>query len=110
MSVSRGQHDPGPPDLLARRVAFGDQRLKLCAVGGAKGKADVGASHAQRMTHANANAHLVSGGEHEPVSVLTKFNQLACDITKFKKCFAGDILRSALLTKNGAAPLIILKM
>ncbi|MDD7973407.1 hypothetical protein [Roseinatronobacter alkalisoli] len=25
MTVSRGQHDPGPPDKLARRVAVGDQ-------------------------------------------------------------------------------------
>ena len=53
-----------PPAELARRIASGDQGLKLCAVGGAKIKADVGASHVKCMTHTGTVGNLASGGEH----------------------------------------------
>jgi len=45
-AVCRRQHNLGPPDELARSVAVGDQSMKLSAVGGAKVKVDVIASHA----------------------------------------------------------------
>ena len=51
MTIRRRQYDLGSPDKLARRVAVGDQSLKLGTVGGAKIKADVGASHAPIMAH-----------------------------------------------------------
>ncbi len=38
MAAGRRQHDPGPPDKLARRVAVDDQHFKLSAVGGGQGK------------------------------------------------------------------------
>jgi hypothetical protein len=38
--------------------------LKLCAVGGAKIKANVGASHAPTVTYPTAVGNLLSGGEH----------------------------------------------
>lgn len=64
MAVGRRQHYPGPPEKLARRVAVDDQCFKLSAVGGAKVKADIGASHAQSMTHPETVGNLTSGGEH----------------------------------------------
>ena len=64
MTVSRGKHDPGPPDQLARRVAVRNQGLKFSAVGGAKVKADVRASHAPNIAHQNDIGNLMSGGEH----------------------------------------------
>lgn len=49
VTIRRRKNDLGSPDKLARRVAVGDQGLKLCAVSGAKVKANVGASHAPNM-------------------------------------------------------------
>lgn len=61
--IGRGQHDLGPPDELARRVAVGDQGLQLGAVGGAKVKADVGASHPPTMPQLSILGNLASGVE-----------------------------------------------
>ena len=58
------QHDICPPDKLARRVAVGQQGLKLSAVGGAKVKADVGSSHPPIMPRCSGLGNLMSGGEH----------------------------------------------
>jgi len=41
----------GPPDQLARRIAVGHQSFELSTVGGAKMKADVGASHAPNIAN-----------------------------------------------------------
>ena len=65
MPPPRGrQHDLGSPGKLARRVAGVQQNLKLSAVGGAKVKADVGASHPQTMPHQVAVGNPMSGAEH----------------------------------------------
>ena len=64
MTLGRGQHDLGPPDELAWRVAVDDQGPKFGAVGGAKIKADVGASHPPTMPQQAAHGNLVSGWEH----------------------------------------------
>ena len=58
------QHDVGSPEKLARRVAVGQQGLKLSAVGGAKVKADVGASHPQFMPRLSGLGNPMSGVEH----------------------------------------------
>ena len=49
---------------LARRVAVGDQSLKLGTGGGAKVKADVGASHPPNMAHQINVGNLTSDGQH----------------------------------------------
>ena len=64
MAICCRQHDPGPPGELARGVAVGDQGLKLCAVSGAKVKADVGASYPPIMPQREVLGNPVSGGEH----------------------------------------------
>ena len=64
MTIRRRQYDHGSPDKLARRIAVGNQSLKLGTVGGAKVKADVIASHARNMAHTIEDGNLVSGGEH----------------------------------------------
>ena len=64
MTIRRRQHDLGAPDELARRVAVGGQSLKLSTVGGAKVKADVGASHPLIMPQPDSIGNLLSGGEH----------------------------------------------
>jgi len=48
---------------LARSIAVDNQSLKLSAVGGAKAKADVIASHAENIARQAALGNLVSGGE-----------------------------------------------
>ena len=58
------QHDICPPDKLARRVAVGQQGLKLSAVGGAKVKADIGSSHPPFIPHLSGTGNPTSGGEH----------------------------------------------
>jgi hypothetical protein len=64
LTVPRRQHDPGPSDQRARRVAVGDQGLKPRSAGGTKVKADVIASHATIITHRADVGKLLSGGEH----------------------------------------------
>ena len=64
MTICCRQNDLGPPDHLARRVAVGDQSLKLSTGGGAKVKADVITSHAPSITHPADDGNLMSGGEH----------------------------------------------
>jgi hypothetical protein len=63
-AVSCRQHDPGPPGKLARCVAVAQQSLKLSAVGGAKVKADVGASHPPIMPRYDSVGNPMSGAEH----------------------------------------------
>ena len=63
-AISRRQHDPGPPSELAWSVAVSHQSFKLSTVGGAKTKADVGASHAPNIAHQTDVGNLMSGGEH----------------------------------------------
>ena len=58
------QHDPGPPDKLARRAAVGDQSLKFSTVGGAKVNADIIKSHAQNLALQALNGNPMSGGQH----------------------------------------------
>lgn len=54
-AISRRQHDASPPhELLAWCVAVGAQNFNLGAVGGAKVKADVKASHAGNIAHRSA--------------------------------------------------------
>ena len=64
MTIRRRQYDRGAPDQLARRVAVGEQGLKLRSVGGAKVKADVIASHTRNMPHQRNIGNLMSGGQH----------------------------------------------
>ena len=45
-------------------VAVGHQSFKLSTLGGAKIKADVGASHAPNIAHQTDVGNLMSGGEH----------------------------------------------
>ena len=63
-AISCRKHDPGPPNELARRVAVGAQSFKLNAVGGAKVKADVRASHLPLMPRASDLGNPTSDGEH----------------------------------------------
>ena len=64
MPIRRRQYDLGSPDELARRVAVGDQSLKLSTIGGAKVKADVGASHPLIMPQPDSIGNPMSGAEH----------------------------------------------
>jgi hypothetical protein len=67
MPCGEGGNHPilgGPPGKLALRVAVAQQSLKLSAVGGAKVKADVGASHPPTMPQSGAVRNPMSGGEH----------------------------------------------
>ncbi len=64
MAVRRRKHNPGSPGELARRVAVAQQSWKLGAIGGAKLKADVEASHAPNIAYQAAYRNLMSGGEH----------------------------------------------
>ena len=64
LTVRRRQHDIGAPCKLARRVAVAQQGLKLSAVGGAKVKANVGASHPPAMPHCGVGGKPMSGAEH----------------------------------------------
>ena len=64
LTVRRRQHDLGPPGKLARRVAVAQQSLKLSAVGGAKVKADVGASHPPTLSQRSRIGNLMLGVEH----------------------------------------------
>lgn len=64
MTIRRRQHDLGPPNKLTRRVAVGGQSFKLSTVGGAKVKADVGASHARNVAHQAPDGNPMSGVEH----------------------------------------------
>ena len=64
-TLSRAQHDPRPPNHLARGVAFADHRLEFGSIGGAKIKADVGASHHPDMARQSGLGNLVSGVEHQ---------------------------------------------
>ena len=54
----------GAPNKLVRRVAVGGQSFKLSTVGGAKVKADVGASHARNVAHQAPDGNPMSGVEH----------------------------------------------
>ena len=58
------KYDTRPPGEFARRVAVGLQSLKLGGVGGAKIKADVGASHPPFMPRLNSVGNPMSGVEH----------------------------------------------
>ncbi|TVS00103.1 MAG: hypothetical protein EA407_15095, partial [Rhodobacteraceae bacterium] len=64
MTVSCRQHDPGPPDQLARRIAVRDQGLKFGTVGGAKVEADVITSHTPNIAQQSALGHPMSGVKH----------------------------------------------
>ncbi len=64
VTFSRGQHDPGPSDQLARRIAVSDQGLKFSTVGGAKVKADVITSHTPNIARQSALGNPTSGVEH----------------------------------------------
>lgn len=50
LTVRRRQHDVGPPSELARRIAVGDQSLKLSTVGGAN------LGHAEKVFQAHGAA------------------------------------------------------
>lgn len=64
VTISRGQHDPGPPDQLAWCVSVAGQRIKLSAVSGTKIKADVRASHPPFMPQLSSFGNPTSGVEH----------------------------------------------
>lgn len=64
MTVRRRQHDPGPPDKLARCIVVAQQSLKLSAVGGAKLRPDVEASHPPCIPQRGAGKNPMSGAEH----------------------------------------------
>ena len=64
MTVSRSQHNPGSPHQLTRRVAVGNQRLKLGTVSGAKVKADVITAHIPNIARQSALGNPMSGVEH----------------------------------------------
>lgn len=64
MTVRRRQHDPGPPDKLARCVSFAGQCLKLGTVVGAQIQAKVITSHHPTLAHKFDGGNPMSGGEH----------------------------------------------
>ena len=63
-AVGRRKDDACAPCEFARRVAVGAQRFKLSAVGGAKVKADVGASHPPTLSRQSRIGNPMSGVEH----------------------------------------------
>jgi hypothetical protein len=63
-AIGRLKHDTCAPSELACRVAVGAQSFKLSAVGGAKVKADVGASHSPFMSRLSGTGNPMSGGKH----------------------------------------------
>lgn len=63
-AIGRLKDDTCAPSELACRVAVGAQSFKLSAVGGAKVKADVGASHPPSMSRLSGTGNPMSGGEH----------------------------------------------
>jgi transposase-like protein len=63
-ALRRRQHDARSPRKLARRVAVGQQSLKFSAIGGAKVKADIRASHAPIMPRKSSVGNPTSGVEH----------------------------------------------
>ena len=62
--IGRRKDDARAPSEFARRVAVGAQSFKLSAVGGAKVKADVGASHSPTMSRQSKIGNPTSGVEH----------------------------------------------
>ncbi len=64
MPIRHRQKDLSPPDQSVRRVAVGDQGLKLSQVDEAKVRADVTGSHTRNRVHQTAIGSHVSGGEH----------------------------------------------
>ena len=69
-AVGRRKDDACPPSEFAWRVAVGAQRFKLSAVGGAKVKADVGASHPPFMPRPSGTRNPMLGGEHWVTPIL----------------------------------------
>jgi len=63
-AVSGRHHDVRPPSQLTRRITVGAQSFKLSAVGWAKVKADVRASHPPFMTRLSRIGNPMSGVEH----------------------------------------------
>jgi len=62
--IRRREHDPDPPDELARGVAVGDLSLQLGSVVGVQIQADVIAPHTPSKACSPNDGNPTSGGEH----------------------------------------------
>ena len=82
MTVRCRENDLCPQDKLARRVAVGGQSLKLSTVGGAKVKADAGASHPPTMPRQSKIGNPTSGAEHYAGPVVA-----GCTVTPKQKLY-----------------------